>query len=209
MDMLSFLMGKACGGTGGGSSITVEALTATENKTYTAPEGKAYSPATVNVPSSGVTNIKTGTFKPSTTGVGTLDTGYTGNGYPIAAVFIVDGGLSNPTNTDWYDAVANGAVGMWSMTKSNMTSAPTYNGTYQTTDGCSVTTLRKSSASDAQTYSGGGGTLTATFNANSAPVSAGNTCIKFSDKKTVNYYASSAGGLKTGITYRYWVVYSE
>ena len=34
---------------GGGSSVTVEALTATENKTYTAPEGKAYSPVTVNV----------------------------------------------------------------------------------------------------------------------------------------------------------------
>lgn len=34
---------------GGGSSITVESLTATENKTYTAPEGKSYSPVTVNV----------------------------------------------------------------------------------------------------------------------------------------------------------------
>ena len=34
---------------GGGSSVTVEALTATENKTYTAPQGKAYSPVTVNV----------------------------------------------------------------------------------------------------------------------------------------------------------------
>ena len=31
--------------------ITVETLTATENITYTAPEGKAYSPVTVNVPS--------------------------------------------------------------------------------------------------------------------------------------------------------------
>lgn len=35
--------------TAGDSSVTVEALTATENKTYTAPEGKAYSPVTVNV----------------------------------------------------------------------------------------------------------------------------------------------------------------
>ena len=38
---------------GGGSSVTVEALTATENKTYTAPEGKAYSPVTVNVSGGG------------------------------------------------------------------------------------------------------------------------------------------------------------
>lgn len=35
----------------GGSSVMVEALTATENKTYTAPSGKAYSPVTVNVAS--------------------------------------------------------------------------------------------------------------------------------------------------------------
>ena len=37
---------------GGSGEITVEALTATENKVYTAPEGKAYSPVTVNVPTS-------------------------------------------------------------------------------------------------------------------------------------------------------------
>ena len=40
---------KATGG-GGGGGVTVEALTATENKTYTAPSGKAYSPVTVTVP---------------------------------------------------------------------------------------------------------------------------------------------------------------
>ena len=38
---------------GGGSSVTVESLTATENKTYTAPSGKAYSPVTVNVSGGG------------------------------------------------------------------------------------------------------------------------------------------------------------
>ena len=45
------LLGQHIGG--GGSSVTVEALTATENKTYTAPEGKAYSPVTVNVSGGG------------------------------------------------------------------------------------------------------------------------------------------------------------
>ena len=66
MDMLSFLMGKACGGSGGGSSVTVEALAATENKTYTAPEGKAYSPVTVNVPAGGGgLEYEEGTWTPS------------------------------------------------------------------------------------------------------------------------------------------------
>ena len=40
-------------GGGGGSDITVESLSVTENGTYTAPTGKAYSPVTVNVESGG------------------------------------------------------------------------------------------------------------------------------------------------------------
>lgn len=36
---------------GGGSPVTIEPLTVTENGTTTAPGGKAYSPVTVNVPS--------------------------------------------------------------------------------------------------------------------------------------------------------------
>ena len=52
-NVVAFLAGKAAGGGGGGGGdITVEALSATENGTYTAPAGKAYSPVTVNVPNS-------------------------------------------------------------------------------------------------------------------------------------------------------------
>ena len=45
-----YMQGRAAGG--GGGDITVEALSATENGTYTAPSGKAYSPVTVAVPNS-------------------------------------------------------------------------------------------------------------------------------------------------------------
>lgn len=38
---------------GGGGDITVEPLSVTENNTYTAPAGKAYSPVTVNVSGGG------------------------------------------------------------------------------------------------------------------------------------------------------------
>ena len=41
----------ALGSGGGGSSVTVEPLTVTQNGTTTAPSGKAYSPVTVDVPS--------------------------------------------------------------------------------------------------------------------------------------------------------------
>ena len=45
----------------GGSSVTVEALNVTENDTYTAPEGKAYSPVTVAVPNPNSVMTVTGT----------------------------------------------------------------------------------------------------------------------------------------------------
>lgn len=41
------------GSGGGGGDITVEALSITENDTYTAPAGKAYSPVVVNVSGGG------------------------------------------------------------------------------------------------------------------------------------------------------------
>ena len=48
---------------GGGSSITVEPLTVTSNGTQTAPEGKAYSPVTVNVPNPVRSQVVVGTLE--------------------------------------------------------------------------------------------------------------------------------------------------
>ena len=54
LDLYRLLLLKKLSGDsgGGGSSITVEPLTVTQNGTQTAPSGKAYSPVTVNVPNS-------------------------------------------------------------------------------------------------------------------------------------------------------------
>lgn len=49
IDIQSLLMGKALGSGGGSGGVTVESLSVTENGTYTAASGKAYSPVTVNV----------------------------------------------------------------------------------------------------------------------------------------------------------------
>lgn len=51
-------MATEIGSISGGSSVTVEPLTVTQNGTTTAPSGKAYSPVNVNVPQpSGTVNI--------------------------------------------------------------------------------------------------------------------------------------------------------
>lgn len=46
---------------GGGGGTTVEALSVTQNGTYTAPTGKAYSPVTVNVSGGGSSDFSTAT----------------------------------------------------------------------------------------------------------------------------------------------------
>lgn len=49
MDFYDILLAKKLSG-GGGSSVEVEPLSVTENGTYTAEEGTAYSPVDVNIP---------------------------------------------------------------------------------------------------------------------------------------------------------------
>ena len=52
-DPVDYLLAmQQAGKAGGGSSVTIEPLNVTENVTYTAPSGKAYSPVSVNVPNS-------------------------------------------------------------------------------------------------------------------------------------------------------------
>ena len=53
---------KLAGGGGGGGGVTVEPLSVTENATYTAPTGKAYSPVTVNVSGGGGGDFSTAQF---------------------------------------------------------------------------------------------------------------------------------------------------
>ena len=50
----------------GSGSVTVEALSVTQNGTYTAPTGKAYSPVTVNVSGGGGLVYESGTWTPAT-----------------------------------------------------------------------------------------------------------------------------------------------
>ena len=56
---------------GGGSSVTVEELDVTENGTYTAPSGTAYSPVVVNVSSGGVTPGSSDSIRLTNTGIST------------------------------------------------------------------------------------------------------------------------------------------
>lgn len=161
----------------------------------------------VNVSSGGgASNVKTGTFTPSTAGdVEQFDTGYTGNGYPIAMMIVVDGGAYNPANTDWYNLVQNKVIGLYVMAKQDMDTAPDYTNTK-----CLVCSFYKNNGNTAPSSSGGSGD--STFFTQTSPSASNVNVAKMPDKKTVKYLVSAASesyGFKDGITYRYWVIYSE
>lgn len=257
MDLLSFMLGKAAGGGGGGSSITVEALSATENKTYTAPAGKAYSPVVVNVANSysagdegkvvsngalvaqtahakvtqngtidttlnnsvevdvsgggGASNVVIGSFTvPNTTDtIETISIDYTGEGYPIALIMAVDGGMYNSNDANWYGTLAKYAIGQVALTKDDFSTAPAYNGT-ALKDGCALSVVYKNNASDGTQYNQSFG-KNALFFRNADPGYQVNSIFQMTDAKTIKYrtHSTDSYGLLQGIKYWYCVVYSS
>lgn len=166
--------------------------------------------------SGGASNVVTGTFTTgSTTGTAeTLDIPYTGRGYPIMAVIVVDGGAYNNSstgNTDWYNSTHRYAIGQFTVTKARMDSAPGW-----TTSGAAnygvVTVVFKNNATTATTYSRTSSMTANTFTASNQVANAtAATTVRFigSGKKISYYVSSSSYGLLADTKYWYHIVYSE
>lgn len=89
------------GGTVEPVEIEVEPLSVTQNGTYTAPDGKAYSPVTVNVSGGGSTNVATTTWTNSSTS--TVSHQFTGlSGTPKAAFLRCTAQLTRSSNQAYY-----------------------------------------------------------------------------------------------------------
>lgn len=73
-------LGQQITGSATFGDITVEQLNVTENATYTAPTGKAYSPVVVNVPGSAINNQNKSVSPTESQQEVTYDSGYTGLG---------------------------------------------------------------------------------------------------------------------------------
>ena len=99
------------GGTKNGTAITVSASelvsgtqTFTTNNTY---DVTTLSSVVVQVTG----NMVEGTFTtPSTSGVSSISIPYTGTGYPISCIVVVEGG-AYVSGTDWYTTIHRYAVG--------------------------------------------------------------------------------------------------
>ena len=162
----------------------------------------------------GCTKMVTGTFTTGSTraSTGTVTMNYTGTGYPIAVLIYLQGGAYNPDD-EWYSTIAQYDADAFYMTKSQMSSTPTFvaSSSVVANQGVVCATY-KSSTSNGTTHSRNGSSSAVFFN--SADATTGYNCVRFkNNNKTLSYYvgnnASNRVGLAPSQTYAYIVIYSE
>lgn len=156
----------------------------------------------------GASNFVTGTFTtPSSAGASSITIPYTGSGYPIMAYIVIDGG-AYVSGTNWYNSTQRYAIGVWAMSKSVFSSAPTY--TTSGTQNQAVTLgIYKNSTSSSTSYTRTSAMNTNTFSSSNA-TNAVATVVRFKSKTTLSYYTNTSSyGLFPGATYRYFIVYSS
>lgn len=203
--------GYITGGTKTGTAVTVSASelvsgsqTKTANGTYDVTN---LAEIVVNV--SGATNVVQGEFTTSSSaGAHSITIPYSGSGHPIAMIVVVKGGAYNSSYTTWYNSVQRYAVGQWTMTKSVMSSSPTYSTSGAENQGV-VTAIYKNSTSDSTNYTRTSGMTTNTFSSNNA-ANAATTCVRLKSGNVLSYYINTSGyGLLPSCNYQYIAVYSS
>lgn len=141
----------------------------------------------------------------SSTGVQSITIPYSGSGYPIMVSITPKGG--NYGNATWKDAVQQYTVGLWSMTKSYMSTTPTYTTSGQNNYG-SINVTYKNSTSSSDSYARTGSIGNNTYTS-SNPSNTATNCVKITGNKTVKVYVNTAGyGLLQSTTYSYYILYS-
>lgn len=203
--------GYIYGGTKTGTAVSVSASelvsgseTKTQNGTYDVTN---LAELVVNV-QSGASNFVEGTFTTgASAGVTNINIPYTGSGYPIMCVVVIDGGAYH-SGTSWYTSTQRYAIGQWTMTKSNMTAAPSYTTSGAQNQGV-ITAIYKNSTSSSTSYTRTSAMNTNVYSSNNASNSAANT-IKLHSGNVLSYYVNTSSyGLHPNMTYRYFIVYSE
>lgn len=160
----------------------------------------------------GASNIVSGTFTPSAEGAATINLSYSGNGYPVAVFITVDGGVE-VGGTTWYTTYQKNAIAEFMASKSNFSTAPRYDGGYVIDKGFLLYACKTNSSGSGTAYSlTYKGSLSQTMFSQDTPSSGYANCLRFSDNKTLKYYASATDGtiaFMVSIPYDYVVLYSE
>ena len=201
--------GYISGGTKSGTAVTVSASelvsgseTKTENGTYDVTN---LAELIVNV-EGGASNFVTRTFTtPPQAGVTNLSIPYTGSGYPIACIVVVDGG-AYVSGTDWYNLNQKYAVGQWTMTKADMSTAPSYGTSGANNQGVTTWIYKNTSATS---YARSSAMTTNVFSSSNS-AGAGATCVRFKSGNVLSFYTNTTSyGLAPNTKYTAYIVYSE
>lgn len=209
-DVPAVQLPKTGGGTARFDDVSVTTATASDvasGKVFVAANGTI---TTGTASGGGASNFVTGTFvADSGTGAAhSITIPYTGSGYPIMAVVVVEQGMYNSAIGDWYSTIQRYAIGEWTMTKAVFTSAPSYS-TSGTQNYGVVASLYKTNTSSATSYTAARSTTANIFSSSNASAS-NSTCVRFRNAKTLSYFtASTSYGLMAGIEYRYYIIYSS
>lgn len=200
---------KTGGGTARFDDASVTTATASDvasGKIFLASDGTITTGT--NSGGGGASNIVEGTFTTgSTAGVTNINIPYTGSGYPISCIVVVEGGAYH-SGTDWYSSMQRYAIGQWTMTKANFSTAPTYTTSGAQNQGV-ITAIYKNSTSSATSYTRTSAMNTNVYSSNNASNSAVNT-IKLKSGNVLSYYVNTSSyGLHPNITYRYIITYSS
>lgn len=166
----------------------------------------------------GASNIVQGTFTTGSTGgsTETFSIDYNGTGYPIALTIVVKGGAYNNTSsgdTDWYNSLNRYDVGVFYMSKSRITSSPTYATSGADNQGVTAI-IYKNSTSTATSYTRTSAMNSVVYNSSSTNATTGANCVRFKGNgKTVSYYIGNRGsstiGLARDTEFQFIAVYSE
>ncbi len=184
-------------------------LNVTQNGTYDPATYDVFGFGTVTVDiQGGASNLVEGTFTTgSSAGYTNISIPYTGSGYPIMCVVVIDGGAYH-SGTSWYTSTQRYAIGQWTMTKSNMTASPSYTTSGSQNQGV-TTWVFKNSTSSSTSYSRSSAMSTNVYTTSNASNSGANT-IKLHSGNVLSYYVNTSSyGLHPNMTYRYFIVYSE
>ena len=194
------------------TNLTNKGVTASPSDGLTTLVGKINNIQTGS--GSGSSNVVQGSFTTSSTraSTGTVSISYTGTGYPIAVVIYIENGAYDP-NDSWYNTVSQYDVDAFYMTKSQMSSTPTFVASASLPQNQGVVCgVYKSSSSTATTHSRNGSSSAVFFNSSDATT--GYNCIRFkNNSKTLSYYVGNKASNKVGLApskkYYYIIIYSS
>ena len=197
--------------TSGGGTATFPWVEGSETKTANGTyDVTNLAEVVVNVSGGGgASNVVQGEFTTSSSaGVYSLTIPYTGSGHAIAVIVVVKGGAYNSAYTTWYSSVQRYAVGQWTMTKSVMSSNPTYTTSGTQNQGV-ITAIYKNSTSSSTSYTRTSAMNTNVFSSSNA-TNAAATCVRLKSGNVLSYYVNTSSyGLLPSCDYQYIAIYSS